>query len=94
MWASQVTWQVYRAEEIEVDPARMRTAVLFSGKGAAIPKYAIVIGGNAMTISGTFGEGLSTAWELHEKGYTVFVLRYRGMDRLPTMHRCRILAMR
>ena len=40
-------------------------------------KYALVIGGNAIVVSAEIREGISTAWNLHEMGYPVFVLRYR-----------------
>ena len=40
-------------------------------------KTAIVIPGNALTITSEMGEGGSTAYELHKRGYAVFVLRYR-----------------
>lgn len=74
----QVTWQVYSPEEIEADPSLGCVQLFyFPGKEPG-GKYAVVMGGNALTINGTFGEGLPTAWELHEKGYTVFVLRYRA----------------
>lgn len=74
----QMTWQVYRPEEIAADPSLGCVQLFyFPGKEPG-GKYAVVMGGNALTINGTFGEGLPTAWELHEKGYTVFVLRYRA----------------
>lgn len=74
----QVTWQVYSPEEIAADPSLGCVQLFyFPGKEPG-GKYAVVMGGNALTINGTFGEGLPTAWELHEKGYTVFVLRYRA----------------
>lgn len=33
--------------------------------------------GNALTATSEMGEGGSTAYELHNRGYAVFVLRYR-----------------
>lgn len=74
----QVTWQVYSPEETEVDPSLGCVQLFYFPGSDPDGKYAIVMGGNALTINGTFGEGLPTAWELHEKGYTVFVLRYRA----------------
>lgn len=74
----QVTWQVYSPEETEADPSLGCVQLFYFPGSDPDGKYAIVMGGNALTINGTFGEGLPTAWELHEKGYTVFVLRYRA----------------
>lgn len=37
----------------------------------------MVLSGNALYYSGELRGGVSTAWELHEQGYAVFVLRYR-----------------
>lgn len=74
----QVTWQVYSPEEIAADPSLGCVQLFYYPGSNTDGKYAIVMGGNALTINGTFGEGLPTAWELHEKGYNVFVLRYRA----------------
>lgn len=74
----QVTHQVYSAEEIEEDASLGCVQLYyFPGKNPG-GKYALVLSGNALTINGTVGEGLPTAWELHEMGYTVFLLRYRA----------------
>ena len=40
-------------------------------------KYAVVLSGNALFYSGEMRGGVSTAWELHQRGYAVFALRYR-----------------
>ena len=40
-------------------------------------KYALVLGGNALITSAEIREGISTAWQMNQMGYTTFVLRYR-----------------
>lgn len=74
----QVTWQVYSPEEIAADPSLGCVQLFYFPGDDPGGKYALVLGGNALTINGAFGEGLPTALQLHEMGYTVFVLRYRA----------------
>lgn len=73
----QVTWQVYSSEETEVDPSLGCVQLFYFPGSDPDGKYAIVIGGNAIVVSAEIREGISTAWNLHEMGYPVFVLRYR-----------------
>lgn len=54
----QVTWQVYSSEETEVDPSLGCVQLFYFPGSDPDGKYAIVMGGNALTINGTFGEGL------------------------------------
>ena len=75
----QVTYPLYTAEEIAQDGSRDGVELYyFPAEGEAkSQKYALVIGGNAIVVSAEIREGISTAWNLHEMGYPVFVLRYR-----------------
>ena len=93
----RVTFPLYTAEEIAQDTSRDGVELYYlPAEGAqANQKYALVIGGNAIVVSAEIREGISTAWNLHEMGYPVFVLRYRiGMTGLPTMRRCRMWSAR
>ena len=72
-------WTAQDAEEIAQDTSRDGVELYYlPAEGAqANQKYALVIGGNAIVVSAEIREGISTAWNLHEMGYPVFVLRYR-----------------
>ena len=72
-------WVDDTAEEIAQDTSRDGVELYYlPAEGAqANQKYALVIGGNAIVVSAEIREGISTAWNLHEMGYPVFVLRYR-----------------
>ena len=73
----QVTWQVYSPEEIAADSSLGCVQLYwFPGENTG-GKYALVVGGNAAMESGELNEGIATVAQLHELGYTVFVLRYR-----------------
>lgn len=72
----QVTWQVYTPEEIEQTPARAAVQLFWFPSEQSGSRYAIVLGGNALGTSGELSEGYPTAAQLHQLGYTVFVLRY------------------
>ena len=73
----QVTWQVYTPEEIaENSSLGMVQLYYFPGKEPG-GKYALVVPGNGSTMTSEMEEGGSAAYQLHEQGYTVFVLRYR-----------------
>lgn len=75
----QVTHKLYTEEEITEVPARANAELYYfpAPEGSDKRNYALVVGGNVGVYSGELGEGLSTAWELHQMGYPVFVLRYR-----------------
>lgn len=73
----KVTWQVYTEEEIAQDDSLGCVQLYYYPSEKPNAKTAIVVPGNALTITSEMGEGGSTAYELHEKGYAVFVLRYR-----------------
>ena len=73
----QITWQVYTPEEIaENSSLGMVQLYYFPGKEPG-GKYALVVPGNGSTMTSEMEEGGSAAYQLHEQGYTVFVLRYR-----------------
>lgn len=73
----QVTWPVYTAEEIAAVPARGDAELYYFPAEQPGAKYAIVMGGNVATTSGELREGVTSVPQLHERGYAVFVLRYR-----------------
>lgn len=76
---TQVTYPLYTEEEIAQDTSRDGVELYyFPAEGqAASNKYALIVGGNAVVVSAEIREGVSTAWNLHEMGYSAFVLRYR-----------------
>ena len=73
----KVTYQVYTPEEIEQNSSLGCVQLFYYPAETPGAKTAIVIPGNALTITSEMGEGGSTAYELHKRGYAVFVLRYR-----------------
>ena len=74
----QVTWQVYSPEEIAANSSLGCVQLYyFPGKEPG-GKYALVVPGNGSTMTSEMEEGGSAAYQLHEQGYTVFVLRYRS----------------
>ena len=74
----QVTWQVYTPEEIEADISLGSIQLFYYPSDTPGGKYALVVPGNGSTITSEMEEGGSAAYQLHELGYTVFVLRYRS----------------
>ena len=73
----KVTYQVYTPEEIEHNSSLGCVQLFYYPAETPNAKTAIVVPGNALTATSEMGEGGSTAYQLHEQGYTVFVLRYR-----------------
>lgn len=74
----QVTYPLYTREEIAQVPTRDTAMLYYFPPKEAGGKYALVVDGNAVISTSELCEGLSTAWELQQKGYAVFVLRYRS----------------
>lgn len=73
-----VTHQLYSAEEIQQVPARAKVQLYYyPAASGEVTKYALILPGNMFRRIGLMTEGSSTAWKLHEMGYTVFELRYR-----------------
>jgi len=73
----QVTWQLYSEEEIAENPALGMVQLFYFPAEEPNAKYVLAIGGNADITTGELGEAVTSAVSLHEKGYTVFALRYR-----------------
>lgn len=73
----KVTYQVYTEEEIAQDDSLGCVQLFYYPAETPNAKTAIVVPGNMLTVTSEMGEGGSTAYELHQKGYAVFVLRYR-----------------
>ncbi len=74
---TQITYKLYSPEEIAADKTRDHAELYYFPAKEPNAKYAMVLSGNALIYSGEMRGGVSTAWELHEKGYAVFALRYR-----------------
>ena len=75
----QITYPLYTQEEIAQDTSREGVELYyFPAQGENTSrKYALVLGGNALISSAEIREGVSTAWQMNQLGYTTFVLRYR-----------------
>lgn len=73
----QVTYKVYMAEEIAAEANRNEVELYYFPSHTEKTKYVVVMSGNVLNKTSNLSEGYATAWQLHELGYTVFVLRYR-----------------
>lgn len=73
----KVTHLFYTMDEIAQDSTKAKTALFYFPAKEAGAKYALVIPGSGWNESAELEEGACTAWQLHEMGYAVFVLRYR-----------------
>ena len=73
----QVTYKVYTEEEIAAQPTRNDVELYYLPAETPGGKYVIVMSGNVLNKTSNLAEGYATAWQLHERGYAVFVLRYR-----------------
>ena len=73
----QVTYKVYMAEEIAAEANRNEVELYYFPSHTEKTKYMVVMSGNVLNKTSNLSEGYATAWQLHELGYTVFVLRYR-----------------
>lgn len=80
----QITYKLYSPEEIAAQPSRDHAELYYFPADPPNARYAVVLSGNALYYSGELRGGVSTAWELHEHGYAVFVLRYRIARRRAT----------
>lgn len=74
----QVAWNVYPEQEIAEKPVLEDVQLYYFPSDQMDGRYALVVPGNASTITSEMEEGGSAAAQLHELGYTVFVLRYRS----------------
>ena len=73
----KVTHLFYTMDEIARDPVKAKTALYYFPAKESNAKYVLVIPGSGWNESAELEEGACTAWQLHEMGYAVFVLRYR-----------------
>ena len=73
----QVTYKLYSAEEVAADASKEIVELYYFPAKTPNAKYALVLSGNISTRTAELKECISTAYELHEKGYAVFALRYR-----------------
>ena len=73
----QITYKVYSEAEIAEQPTCAGVEIYYFPGSQKNGKYALIIGGNALFTSAELREGVSTAEQLNEMGYTAFVLRYR-----------------
>ena len=77
----QVTYPLYTKEEIRKDWSRSCAELYYMPVSDAEQtdpkKFVLVVPGNAIVVSAELREGISTAWNFHQMGYPVFVLRYR-----------------
>ena len=71
------TVTIFTPEEIAQDKSRDHVELYYFPAEQPNAKYAVVLSGNALFYSGEMRGGVSTAWELHQRGYAVFALRYR-----------------
>ena len=72
----QVTYKVYMAEKIAAEANRNEVELYYFPSHTEKTKYVVVMSGNVLNKTSNLSEGYATAWQLHELGYTVFVLRY------------------
>ena len=75
----QVTYKVYSDDEIAADASKDKTELYYYPADASYgkTKYAVVLCGNIYTQTEEVKEGAAVAYQLNQKGYTAFVLRYR-----------------
>ena len=74
----QITWQVYTQEQIDANVQLGMVQLYYFPADTSNARFAIVVPGNGGPTTSELGEGGSMAWQLHEAGYAVFVLRYRS----------------
>lgn len=82
----QVTYKLYSDEEIAADPTKEVAELNYFPAKTPNAKYALVLSGNISTRTAELKECISTAYELHEKGYAVFTMRYRVFQNLSLIH--------
>ena len=74
----QVTYKVYSEAQIAEEATRSEVELYyFPAENETNQKYVLVMSGNVLNKTSNLSEGYATAWQLHEMGYPVFVLRYR-----------------
>ena len=74
----QVTHSFYTDAEKAADRTKNNTGLFYFPAKAENAKFALILAGSGANESAELEEGACTAWQLHELGYAVFVLRYRS----------------
>lgn len=74
----QITYKLYSEQEIAEDSSRNNAEFYYYPASTPDAKYALVLSGNIFNRTAELKECISTAYQLHQKGYAVFVMRYRA----------------
>lgn len=74
----QITYKLYSEQEIAEDSSRNNVEFYYYPASTPDAKYALVLSGNILNRTAELKECISTAYQLHQKGYAVFVMRYRA----------------
>lgn len=74
----QITYKLYSEQEIAEDSSRNNGEFYYYPASTPDAKYALVLSGNIFNRTAELKECISTAYQLHQKGYAVFVMRYRA----------------
>ena len=74
----QVTYPLYTAEEIAADPTRKGVELYYFPGERPNGKYALVLSGNMLERTSRTKEASGAVSQLHEMGYTAFILKYRA----------------
>lgn len=69
-------YHFYDESEVEINPEKAVTGIIFI-PGEENAPFALIVPGGGMTCICAFAEGFPVAKELHKKGYNVFLLQYR-----------------
>lgn len=74
----QITYKLYTDAEIAEQSSRKDVEIYYYPASTPNAKYALVLSGNIFNRTAELKECISTAYQLHEMGYAVFVMRYRA----------------
>lgn len=74
----QIAYKLYSEQEIAEDSSRNNVEFYYYPASTPDAKYALVLSGNILNRTAELKECISTAYQLHQKGYAVFVMRYRA----------------
>ena len=74
----QITYKLYSEQEIAEDSSRNNVEFYYYPASTPDAKYALVLSCNIFNRTAELKECISTAYQLHQKGYAVFVMRYRA----------------
>ena len=73
----QVRYKLYTEQEIAEDSTKNDAEIYYYPAKTQNAKYALLLSGNVLNRTAEVKECVSTAYQLHEMGYAVFVMRYR-----------------